>query len=235
MSFKERESLLKHNRIKYSGILLLTSIGLLFGVGGIEFSRAEIEVNELPPRTLDSGRRRSSGTRGECSQINNIITLIAPPESPNSKTKVPLTTLPHPTFTWHMSEESDTPVKFTLLEPGRTLYVEELKGAKAGFVNFTLPETAPALEINKEYRWTVSLLCSREHPSRNPLAEASIKRIVLPSMPKTEKNLACNTYKQANIWYDLLACYSKSKSKDEKNKFHQLLGKIDLSDLFSAK
>ena len=212
------------NSLKQSSILL-TIISQLFLISLP--IKGETQIDSLPPAE-PRPQRRSGGTRGECVKENELVTLIVPETNQNFQANIPQTTLPRPTFVWHMAQKSKLPVKFTLSEPGQTIYVEELKLSKAGFFALTLPETAPPLEVGKHYRWTVSILCSRQHPSQNPFTQAWIERITSSNSYLKEKNLSCDTYEKEGIWYDLLACYLKTQSSSA---LSQLLSRINLNSL----
>lgn len=203
-------------------------------------AEGETQADSTSPTEPPRPERRSSGTRGECVQENGILTLIVPEKNQNPrveqsqqgmdqfKANIPKTTLPRPTLVWHMAQGSNLPIKFTLSESGQTIYVEELNVSKAGFVSLTLPETVPPLEVGKSYRWTVSILCSRQHPSQNPFTQAWIERIAPSNSYLKEKELSCDTYEEEGIWYDLLACYFQTRSRAD---LSQLLSRINLNSL----
>ncbi|MGK7948573.1 MAG: DUF928 domain-containing protein [Xenococcaceae cyanobacterium] len=188
------------------------------------------QTENLPPTKPRTQTRKSGGTRGRCIDSDNRLVLIVP-ENKESLSAVPKTTLSHPTFFWHIAQKSSLPVKFTLVEPGRTIYTKELNLDKSGLVAVTLPKTVPPLEIGKEYRWTVSVICSRQNPSQNPYTQAWVKRVSLSSMVETEEKLGCDTYEKAEIWYDALACHLESNSTINTARLFQ---QIDLGYLFEG-
>lgn len=205
--------------------IILTFISLFFG----ELHLAA-QTENLPPTKPRTQTRKSGGTRGRCIDSDNRIVLIVP-ENQKSLSPVPRTTLSHPTFFWHIAQKTPLPVKFTLVEPGRTIYTKELNLDKSGLVGLTLPETVPPLEIGKEYRWTVSVICSRQNPSQNPYTQTWVKRVSLSSMVETEEKLGCHTYEKAEIWYDALACHLESNSTTNTAR---LFKQIDLGYLFKG-
>lgn len=200
---------MQFNSLLKQSSIFLTIISQLVFSGSM--AKAEIQSDQLPSRKPETETRTSGGSRGECAKIDNSITLIVPK---NSKTNAPKTISPRPTFSWHMEKKSNLPIKFTLVEPGQNLYIKEFSPSEIekGFATLTIPETVPALEIGKKYRWTVSFLCSRQHPSRNPFAEASILRVLPSPMLKIKSNINCDTYEKAEIWYDAVACRLKNQS-----------------------
>lgn len=213
---------------------LIKSVGIVLTIASLFFFDLDIaaaQTENLPPTKRRSQTRKSGGTRGECSNQSNNITLIVP-ETQGSLSDVPQTTLSHPTFVWYIAQKSAVPIKFTLVEPGKTIYTEELNLKKSGLVALTLPETVPPLEVGKDYRWTVSAICSRQNPSQNPYTQAWVERVSLSSLSEVEKNLGCDTYEKAEIWYDTLACYLESSSKTNTER---LFEQIDLGYLLNDK
>ena len=206
--------------------LLLTLVGAILLYGNPSGS---VQVDKLPTTKPHPQTRRSGGIRGNCSEevSQNVITLIVP-EDDYSLTKVPQTTQSHPTFFWYVEQKSNLPVKFTLVETGRTIYTKELSVPRSGLVKLTLPENIPPLQPGKQYRWTASLLCSRQHPSRNPYTQAWVERVSLPSIPKKKQNSSCTPEEQAEIWYDTLVCYLENKLE---NKIFSLLEEVNLDYL----
>ena len=209
--------------------LLLTLMGAILLYGN---SSGSVQVDKLPTTKPHPQTRRSGGIRGNCSEeiSQNVITLIVP-EDEYSLSKVPQTTQSHPTFFWYVEQKSNVPIKFTLVEPGQTIYTKELSIPHSGLVKLTLPENIPPLQSGKQYRWTVSLLCSRQHPSRNPYTQAWVEKLSPPSIPKKKQNLSCNTYEKAEIWYDTLACYFDNRVE---NKIFSLLEQVKLYQLLES-
>ena len=200
-----------YQSLKQSCVLI--TLLTLFSLISIQsnWSSVQAQTQDRPPANPHRQTRRSGGMRGGCSPDikQDSITLVVP-EDEQSLNDLPKTTSAHPTLVWHLAQKSDVPVKFTLVKPGQTIYVEELKLPDKGLVALTLPETVPALKIGEQYRWTVSLLCSRQNPSRNPYAQAWVERIS-PSPKKS--TVSCHTDKKAEIWYDYMACQLKSQSE----------------------
>lgn len=224
------------NNLSIKRFILLTLISQLLLITGLlaqarakgndSATRTINDPSELPTTKSSSQTRRSGGARGECDDLDNTITLMVP-EDEKSLTNIPKATSTHLKFFWHIAQKSDLPVKFTLVEKRKTLYVQEFSSLDSGLTSLTLPESV-SLEVGKRYRWTVSILCSRQRPSRNPYTEAWVEIVSLPSFVKEKENLSCDTYEKAEIWYDALSCNLNSHSK---SKFLGLLEQVNLSDL----
>ncbi len=173
--------------------------------------------------------RTPGGSRGCPDKVTTAIALLVPQDH------IPLTISSHPTFWWYLSEKISLPILFTLLEPGhKPIYSKEFKANSSGFMALTLPETAPPLEIGKEYRWSVSIICNPQKPSQNIYTEAWIERVDATQVKVEEQTeLSCHlAYAQLGLWYDALSCNLGFKQASFKKEVNQdilfLLEEVDL-------
>lgn len=189
----------------------------------------------LPPvGPSRESRTTGTGSRG-CDRAGDTkLQLLVPDDH------LPLTISERPTFFWYVSDTS-LPVRFTLVEPGvaEPIVDRTFKIKRPGIVQITLPADASGLALNKEYRWTVSLVCNKERPSENTYAYSSIKRVaVTPALrsklagisQKEERSLV---YAQSGIWYDALdnsfiSYKNNTQSKVAKWYFSKLLTQVGL-------
>jgi hypothetical protein len=158
--------------------------------------------------------------------------------------RVGQTISPHPSFLWYVSATPTTSTRFTLVEPGvaEPLWEQQLPATKSAIVQLQMPATAPELEIGKEYRWTVTLICNPLRPSENFYARAWIVRI--PPTPSLTALLAAAgsdsdrvaIYARSGIWYDALAtAYQGYKVKPLVDRdFLALLEQVGLSEIVTA-
>lgn len=152
-------------------------------------------------------RTQGGGSRG-CPNTQPVALQLLIPSNHTART-----TLSHPTFAWQLSALPPLPLQFALTEEGasKPILVQELAVKHAGVMQFTLPSKAKGLEVGKEYRWTVSLICNAERPSENAYARGWVERIttdttVLQQLAATKSTYQkAVTYAQAGIWYDSLA------------------------------
>jgi len=175
-----------------------------------------------PPAGEDqhpSQNRKAGGSRQENCNFpsNNTVTLLVP------QNHVAHTISPRPTFFWHVPEGITLPMRFTLVEStGKTLFVENSTSSTPGIKSLKTPEKT-SLEINKTYRWTVTVICSLKKPSRNSYGSALIKRLPDPKINITTKT----SYHLADkgFWYDALESSYQSRQTFA---FKQLIKQIDL-------
>lgn len=186
------------------------------------------EGKEYRPRP---GRKRTQartpgGNRGNgCNLALGVpLTLIVPADH------IPLTISSHPVFLWHVNV-ADYPIRFTIYEPGHPfpLHTQELLLETPGIVALKLPKDKPSLEIGKQYRWTVSLICNEKRPSENIYAKAWIERV--EDFQGRELESGClNDYARKGIWHDALSCNNSLDSK-----FWSLIEQVRLSQIVNEK
>jgi len=186
-------------------------------------------IKYRPPTRGDTRRTEGSGSRG-CNKNTVSLNLLIPADH------LPLTVSSHPKFLWYVSDTS-SPVRFTLVEQGiaKTLLDKRFTPEKPGIVELQLPDSSPGLEIGKNYRWTVSIICSASRSSENIYAMGRISRIPMSDELKVNKKLAIADSKQramiyadAGVWYDAL---STSFESPDKSYFFSLLDQINLNNV----
>ncbi len=181
-------------------------------------------------------RTEGSGTRGGCEQAKDVYLQLLVP-----KDHVALTTTEHPAFLFYLSKLPTLPVHFTLIEVGKPepILKKQVKVDQPGVVQLVLPTNVPKLRKNKQYQWTVSLICNQKHPAENIYAQAKFERV--PIAPKlqqkikvSEQSQKAEIYAQAGIWYDAVATLyqahiARPNSKALALDFWELLNQADLS------
>ncbi len=222
-------------------LLLITDAPNL-AVRSRSLAKAEITQGYVPPpgRTRRA-RTEGAGSRG-CNQANPITLKLLAPDN-----HVAATISAHPTFFWYVSATS-SPMMFALVEQGvaKPVWQDQLQPPKAGIVQVKLPSNLSGLEVGKEYRWTVSLVCNQKRPSENTYAYAWIERV--PITPKLQQKLAAVAskrelslaYAQAGIWYDAIttiynAGAAQTASKHDSDHLARLLNQIGLPKAASQK
>jgi hypothetical protein len=127
----------------------------------------------------------------------------------------------YPTFFWYMPPTSAQEVEFVLKdENDQQVYKVEYALAKSGkdqvsepgLMSLTLPAFAnlSPLEMGKEYRWEVALICEIDDRSRDVVRGASIKRVapdpalalrIQQATPQERVAL----YKDAQLWHEAVS------------------------------
>ncbi len=211
------------------GLIVLT---LLQSVGWLDIWREDTSVSQtkafanefsfyVPPTSRRPiARTDGSASRGCPNGLFGSISLLVPSDH------IGLTVSAHPTFSWYVSAVPSTLMQFALVEPGvsKPILVKQLKVNKPGIIQLDLPEQLP-LSIDKEYRWTVSLICNIKRPSQNIYVRSRIQRVSVKAleMPEFTGNPSNNLaeisttmrdrailYGQSGIWYDAVSALSKA-------------------------
>jgi Domain of Unknown Function (DUF928) len=230
-------------------LTMLQSVGLLdllteqAPVSALKVSSkayANVFKGYVPPKKRRAIKRTDgAGSRGCPEGLFGSLNLLVPNDH------VGLTISKRPTFSWHVSAVPSTPMRFALVEPGvaEPLLVKKIKVDKPGLVQLQIPENVKPLEVGKEYRWTVSLVCNMKRPSLSIYARSRIARV-----PVTQVSDFSNTaseqllqdkaifYAQQGIWYDAVAnitqAYLGSPRSSSYNKYLRgLLEQVGLSEV----
>lgn len=199
--------------------LVLAEIGVFQEVGAspapnVEPQRIASGGNRRykPPRRGIPQRREGAGTRSgssrtTCLRGSQALLPLVPEDG------FGLTTRDRPTLAFYLPETtlaSNTAELMLVNNQDGILYETTLQLPKTrGIVSITLPDDAPSLKVNQEYRWSVSLRCELE-AYRNPWVEGTIQRVVVDQSLAAQLQRASDrdrpaVYAQAGIWYDALS------------------------------
>ncbi len=171
----------------------------------------------VPVNTISGAKRGPITCQDKDSEIPPIPLVPA-------ASQIGETVADYPTFFWYMPKTSAADVEFVLKDENNDKEVYKVKYALAkssesdvsepGLMSLTLPSFAnlSPLEIGKEYKWEVILLCdpldrSNDVPMENPV---SIKRVVpnpalaLRIQQATPQQRVA-LYRDAQLWHDAVS------------------------------
>ncbi len=190
----------------FSKTLSLLVGGMVIAISQPTISLPDAQAQYTPTDRTRPQRTQGGGSRG-CVNAEPVSLQLLVPEEDRSRT-----VSSHPTLSWYISAVPSTPLELALVEEGvaKPILVKRLTVKNAGLMQFKLPQDASGLEIGKEYRWTVSLICNPERPSQSTYARAWIGRSAISaSLDKTLANKSSYdkalAYIKAGIWYDAIA------------------------------
>lgn len=181
-------------------------------------------------------RTEGSGSRSRgCNRGGVHLQLLAPQDH------IAATTSERPTFLWYVSNTS-MPIRFVLSEPGpgvkKPILDKQINPSKPGIMGVELPLKAK-LALGKKYRWVVSIICNKKHPSENIYAYAWMERVAMTTTLKQAVQVKDNSqkaiaYAQAGVWYDALANLYKlhiahPEDKQAAQNFFGLLNQVGFS------
>ncbi|KOR34514.1 hypothetical protein AM228_23665 [Planktothricoides sp. SR001] len=122
-----------------------------------------------------------------------------------------LTIAERPTFYANVPETNAQRVFFSLIDQdNQTLYQNEFSIPQTGgIISFSLPESAPSLEIGKNYQWSMVLMCNQTMRPDSPRITSWVKRVEpLPmtvNQPQNQTGIELAAFYAKNgIWYDSL-------------------------------
>lgn len=198
-----------------------------------------------PPGELNAPNNRTGGGKRGCGKINEQLTgsknltALVPEYPSNSGLVLGLTTAKHPTFWFYIPYSSIFSAEFVLQnEAGETIYPiypVSLSGTP-GVVNFSLPSTAPPLEIGKSYHWYLNINCGQESIS---FVDGWIRRDLL--LPDLKSKLETATprervalFAEKGMWYDALTASAELRRVNPKDtSWAAMLQAVGLNDITS--
>lgn len=221
------------------------ALGLAFGVWFGSLPLAAIAVEFRPPRRSIPARREGAGTRGPaCVQGEPNLTVLLP------STNLGLTTADYPQFFWFVPQTRAKFMKFSLFQgdaqdPMQQLVYEQALDTPTapGVVRFALPqaENTSPLQPDRDYFWTVTLVCQLDDPSKNIHAEGWVQRVSMP--PDMAKALTAaapgdrpRIYAENGYWFETLASLANLRCENAGNvalakSWAELLTSVKLSRL----
>jgi Domain of Unknown Function (DUF928) len=202
--------------------LLLFALQILLSLG------VGISLLEIPPALAQTPRIRykpktkrpplthseAGGTRSgaEANSLVYLTPLVSDEVSPQ-------TTQARPSFAWYLHNPKGKAVtlEFALIDPGipKPLYRTTLKTDAKGLIAFQMPGSAPELQKDKAYRWTLIVVNDPKRTGLNQRLKGGILRVFSPpSIPElTAKKPIDQTiaYAEAGIWYDAIQLASQTR------------------------
>jgi hypothetical protein len=151
------------------------------------------------------GKSKGAITRGTCSNDENKPPLTALIPGKN----MGLTIAERPTFWFYLPYQasSRTPVEFALTDAqGKEIYKQNLQLTNTpGVIGVTLPANATALEVDKTYKWELSVNCTSNIDAVN----GRIKRVKASALVMNQLQMSRGRdriiiYAENGFWYDTL-------------------------------
>lgn len=158
-----------------------------------------------PPLRGAPGGRVGGGTRGTGQEPAFVLSVLAPNHTG-------LTVGEQPSLFWFISSASSYPVELTLVDPGKTDPLIELKvnpPVKPGVHRVSLKDHNVRLAPGVSYQWYVAVVPDSNRRSKDILAGGSIERVASPAELTTKLSQASKSqvpalYAEAGMWYDAL-------------------------------
>jgi hypothetical protein len=205
--------------IKQKSSYWLKLVATVLALTGISYTALPSGATRYrPPQNFQRPEGRQGGaTRSGCVSENFIFEPIIPTSNYGQ------TTVDYPTFYWYLSNHKFAWARFELYatltptaddtpEYSKTLQLTQEDSLKS----VTLPqdEGLKALEVNRDYLWKVTLICSKLGPDDDSAdgsqisVQGSITRVAPPLSLQGKLNgntPAHDTYAEEGLWYDAIS------------------------------
>lgn len=191
-----------------TGALAIAGMTLVQAMPGraVSFSTPD-GVEGTPKMETSGGASRSGGqcTPGVVVKPEEAIAPLVP------NTKLGLTVAERPNFFAYIPETTAKEAAFSLQDEEQNLVYQTRISlpSKAGIVRISIPEEVEALEVGKDYRWFVEVLCTGEDfDPDNPLADGWVRRTEKNPMLQSKLEQASTNleramaYAEAGIWHE---------------------------------
>lgn len=191
-------------------------------------------------------RTQSGATRGNlvCPLAESTLPLVA--VVPDNTFGV--TVKSHPTFVFHLpaiaAGATAPPVEFVIrdLDDNDIYKARFTTNGRGGIASLTLPETSgvQGLELNKDYKWSVAIICQMNDRGKDLVTEGLIQRIPVP--PELAPNALsgkspleqAELLRNASIWYDAVALMVETqRTNPNLSQWGGLLQAVGLRDFIS--
>ena len=177
----------------------------------------EPRKDQPAPTVTVGGGRRNRGTCSaqdtkaseqsttEAKSLDQLLTplLRSPVTDPQ------LTISARPTFLVYVPQTSAKGLELTLEQDGKGIYQTTMNlTGTPGIVSISLPATAPELEIGKDYKWLVSVVCESGSPEDSYVV-GSVRRIQpdssLSQIDRAQPLDKVALYAKSGVWFDTVA------------------------------
>lgn len=216
------------HRIRLLSVLLAisTGSGLSLGLPFVEQAQSrqaqfngqqaqQISLNFKPPKRGAPSATTGGASRSFCVTGKTPLTVLTP------STALGLTTAAHPTFFLYVPKTAAKSAEFVLRDTDENdVYRATVALAGTpGIVSITLPNSAPVLEVNKDYRWFFSMICRPGDRLEDVFVSAWVQRVpldraVATALQKATQRDRPNILAGAGLWYDTLTALAELRQKN---------------------
>jgi hypothetical protein len=149
----------------------------------------------------------------------------------------------HPTILTYLPASNAQEAVFSLKDESRNLVYRMVipVSGEAGIVTVQLPDSAPALEVGKNYQWYITLKLDGQLTPASPFVDGWIRRIE-PTPAMTESLATGNLQTDATVlaergvWYDTAALWATLHREQPTNdaithEWQELLNSVGLDEI----
>ncbi|MDJ0734564.1 MAG: DUF928 domain-containing protein [Nostocaceae cyanobacterium] len=228
---------------------LLLGIGFLLSVSTIPIwvTPSTAQKVTFKPSDISAPTQTSGGaSRGICgadktgSVIDNMKAVI-----PSNNIGLTMAERPQGIYVYIEPNTAKEAVFSMVDEKGNEYYMTTLNlPDKAGVMEIKLPDSLPALQMNKNYKWSVLMICGEELDADSPAIDGWIRRV------EGDRNLINQTNQVASldlvselannsVWYETVSLLAKLKQEQPSNPavntaWQQVLTSVGLEPIANA-
>ncbi|MHC5937858.1 DUF928 domain-containing protein [Nostoc sp.] len=211
------------------------------------FNQPSLPPGPPPGGRVRGGAKRSGEGSGGCKPTKLDLTALVPfSKQADSVINVwGQTTLERPSWFFYVPYTKDLPyaVEFVLQDQDSNKIYQKAIALpdKPGVIRVSLPTTAPALAVDKQYHWFFTINCDKEENSPPAFVEGVIQRVelnpaTLKELRMTEPLKRYAIYAQKGIWYEALTILAQLRQKNPQDaalqaEWRNLLSSIHLDDI----
>jgi hypothetical protein len=186
---------------------------------------------------------RGAVVRGICPESSCLIAVM--PGTRFSLDHFPTTIAAHPTFYFN-TKTVGIRAQFVLYEIQSSVLSETdiiyktsfIINGDPGIISFTLPPTAPALEVNKIYRWKLFTYANGAKIIKGFVARVEPTAMLLEQLKQAPPLERAAIYAKAGIWLETVKALADQKYIDPKNQeilaqWSDLLTSVELEKIIS--
>ncbi|WP_236506240.1 DUF928 domain-containing protein [Tychonema sp. BBK16] len=214
-------------------IINLTSVGSIVLIATLSPSQFAI-MGQPTPKVDGKPITQSGGPRFSQPMEDNLSPNLGSPSQPttrggctinkdqNNKDLIPLlpqskigqTISEYPIFFLYLPETEAKVAEFVLQDDkGKQIYQTTLKLKKSsGVIGVSIPtnQNISPLQIEKNYTWSVSLICDPDDRSKDVFEKGTVRRVEVSAdirrqLQKADPRLKAVIYAQTGIWQDALS------------------------------
>ena len=230
-----------HKLLKSLPVITLLSCSIVSSLS----TAVQAEITFEPPKTDRPVQSSGGASRGsQCDLDAHNLEIPITPLLPT--TQQGFTVASHPTLLVYVPQTTATKALFALRDETEEYDYQTVLpiSDRSGVISLQLPQSAPDLEIGKDYQWSLVLMCDNQLRPDSPVAQGYITR-VKPEFQLNKQLQVANElesaalYGEAGIWYETVATLAKLKAaKPQDNKvsatWEQFLISVGLQDIAKA-
>lgn len=192
-------------------------------------SQQKVENKEFqspppPPGTPPDGRVQGGGRRGNCPAAAPQLTAIMPSMQSGNFPVWGYTTQQYPTLWFYVPYTKADGFKTELnLEGSKSITIPVTLPNKPGVIGVTVPKTVPALGIDQQYTWTLSIKCDEISSSNIPIYVKGIVRRInlkpneLRKLETASLEQKVRIYANNGVWQDTITSLFQLRQKNPSN------------------